>query len=237
MKSSEINPQQFLLLDDEQSSTHKIEKATGQYLIAQLCAIRCLKDCVISDLAMSDASVKFRPKWLQHEDGLQLFAYFQGQLAWQQANITIYGKQHKIPRLQAWYGDPNTAYKYSGLKMQPLAWDPVLKHLKTLCEKTLGVQFNSVLANMYRDGNDSMGMHADNEPELGAEPTIASVSLGQTRRFTFKHQHTKQSVKIDLQHASLLTMAGKTQLFWQHGMNKSRTQTGPRINFTFRYIN
>ncbi|MDT0593381.1 alpha-ketoglutarate-dependent dioxygenase AlkB family protein [Glaciecola petra] len=223
----------MLLLENEQGAN---QEAIDEALITKLCLIKANKECLIADLVLPNAKVDVREKWLSHEDGMSLYAYFYRQLAWQQAHITLYGKQHKIPRLQAWYGDPNTAYKYSGLLMQPLAWDPVLKHLKTLCEETLNVCFNSVLANLYRDGSDSMGMHADDEPELGVNPTIASVSLGQTRRFTFKQKQSKESVKIELQHSSLLTMAGQTQTYWQHGMNKSRTQTGPRINFTFRFV-
>lgn len=236
MHKNEFELQQMLLLENEQGANQAAKQAIDKTLITKLCLIQANWECHISDLLLPNAQVNIRDLWLSHEDGMSLYSYFYRQLAWQQAHITLYGKQHKIPRLQAWYGDPNTAYKYSGLLMQPLAWDPVLKHLKTLCEETLNVRFNSVLANLYRDGMDSMGMHADDEPELGNNPIIASISLGQTRRFTFKHKQSKESVKIELQHSSLLTMAGQTQKFWQHGMNKSRTQTGPRINFTFRFV-
>jgi len=187
-------------------------------------------------LPMQDAHVEYYPTWLSHNHATDLLNYFQTALAWQQPQIQLYGKWHKIPRLQAWYGDPNTEYEYSKLKMTPLPWDERLKKMKQACEQTCQHHFNSVLANMYRDGSDSMGMHADNEPELGNEPVIASVSLGQTRRFSFKHIHTKDTQRIQLEHGSLLIMKGVTQQYWQHGLNKSRTQKGLRMNFTFRNV-
>ncbi|WP_083256797.1 alpha-ketoglutarate-dependent dioxygenase AlkB family protein [Glaciecola punicea] len=187
-------------------------------------------------LAMENAHVEYYPNWLSHKHAKSLMDYFIAQLQWQQPSITLYGQQRLIPRLQAWYGDPDSQYEYSRLVMQPLPWDIRLAKLKQACEQKCRARFNSVLANYYRHGRDSMGMHADNEPELGAQPIIASVSLGQTRRFTFKNIHTKETYKIGLEHGSLLVMKGDTQQYWHHGMNKSRTQTGPRLNFTFRHV-
>lgn len=187
-------------------------------------------------LPMQDAHVEYYPNWLKTKHANDLLHYFVAQLAWQQPSLQLYGKEHKIPRLQAWYGDPNTEYEYSRLKMQPLAWDARLAKMKQACEQKCQVRFNSVLANYYRHGNDSMGMHADNEPELGEQPVIASVSLGQTRRFSFKHNQSKETQRIQLEHGSLLIMKGTTQQHWQHGINKSRTQLGPRLNFTFRWV-
>jgi alkylated DNA repair dioxygenase AlkB len=190
--------------------------------------------CIL--LPMENAQVEYYPNWLSHKHAKHLMDYFVKQLKWQQPKITLYGQERLIPRLQAWYGDPDSQYEYSKLLMQPLAWDPRLAKMKQACEQKCNARFNSVLANYYRNGNDSMGMHADNEPELGTEAIIASVSLGQTRRFTFKNINTKATYKIGLEHGSLLIMKGDTQQYWQHGMNKSRTQTGPRLNFTFRYV-
>lgn len=187
-------------------------------------------------LPMNDAQVEYYPHWLSAKHALDLYRYFSANLAWEQPTIRMYGQERKIPRLQAWYGDANTQYEYSKLKMEPLAWDPRLEKMKQACEQTCKVAFNSVLANYYRNGQDSMGMHADNEPELGPEPIIASVSLGQARRFTFKHNLTKETQKIQLEPGSLLIMKGGTQQHWQHGINKSRTQKGPRVNFTFRWV-
>lgn len=187
-------------------------------------------------LPMQNAQVEYYPNWLTHKHAKHLMSYFTEQLQWQQPSIVLYGQERKIPRLQAWYGDPDSQYEYSKLMMQPLPWDTRLAKLKYACEQKCGAPFNSVLANWYRSGSDSMGMHSDNEPELGHQAVIASVSLGQTRRLTFKNIHTKESHRIGLEHGSLLVMKGDTQQFWQHGLNKSRTQTGARLNFTFRYV-
>lgn len=195
-----------------------------------------VNDCQAIVLDMPGADVTYYPNWLSHKHAKHLMDYFIANLQWQQPSITLYGKQHLIPRLQAWYGDENTAYEYSKLVMQPLQWDTRLEKLKQACERQCNTKFNSALANWYRSGSDSMGMHADNEPELGSQPIIASVSLGQTRRFSFKHLHTKQSQKIGLEHGSLLVMKGDTQQNWHHGINKSKTQLGPRLNFTFRFV-
>ena len=187
-------------------------------------------------LPMQDADVTYFPNWLSHKHAKHLMDYFIAQLQWQQPSITLYGQKRLIPRLQAWYGDPNTQYEYSKLMMVPLPWDSRLLKLKQACEQACDAKFNSVLANYYRHGNDSMGMHSDNEPELGEQPVIASISLGQARRFTFKHSVSKDTQKIQLEHGSLLLMKGATQQYWQHGINKSKTQLGPRLNFTFRYV-
>jgi len=185
---------------------------------------------------MQDAHVEYYPNWLSSKHASHLMQYFIDKLAWYQPSVKLYGKEMKIPRLQAWYGDLDTEYSYSNHTMQPLQWDSRLFKLKQACEAKCQHSFNSVLANYYRHGNDSMGMHADDEPELGLQAVIASVSLGQARRFTFKHIHTKESQRIQLEHGSLLVMKGSTQQFWQHGINKSKTQLGPRLNFTFRQV-
>ncbi|MGK0372407.1 MAG: alkylated DNA repair dioxygenase AlkB [Glaciecola sp.] len=180
-------------------------------------------------LPLENAQVEYYPNWLSHKHAKHLMEYFIAQLQWQQPSILLYGQQRLIPRLQAWYGDPNSQYEYSKLVMEPRPWDTRLAKLKQACEQKCNAPFNSVLANYYRHGSDSMGMHADNEPELGPQPIIASVSLGQTRRFTFKNIHSKETYKIGLEHGSLLIMKGDTQQNWHHG-------TGPRLNFTFRHV-
>ncbi len=187
-------------------------------------------------LPMQNAQVEYYPNWLSHKHAKHLMDYFIKHLKWQQPSINLYGQERLIPRLQAWYGDANTQYEYSKLVMQPLPWDARLLKLKQACEHKCQGKFNSVLANWYRNGVDSMGMHSDNEPELGDHALIASVSLGQTRRFTFKHITSKETHKIQLEHGSLLVMKGDTQQYWQHGINKSRTQLGARLNFTFRHV-
>ncbi|WP_395344900.1 alpha-ketoglutarate-dependent dioxygenase AlkB family protein [Ningiella sp. W23] len=185
---------------------------------------------------MEDADVWYCKSWIKSQQADRLLTYFIEHLQWQQVSIQMFGKSCKVPRLQAWYGDEGSDYAYSGLSMSPLPWESKLKELKKYCELSCQTQFNSVLANYYRDGSDSMGMHSDNEPELGAQPVIASVSLGELRNFDFKHIKTKQKQRLLLEHGSLLIMRGDTQRYWHHGINKSKKLLGPRLNFTFRQI-
>jgi alkylated DNA repair dioxygenase AlkB len=156
--------------------------------------------------------------------------------AWRQEEITVYGKAYLQPRLSAWYGD--LAYSYSGIRLEPLPWTPTLLDIKRRVETLVKHRFNSVLLNYYRDQNDSMGMHSDDEHELGPEPAIASLSLGEERTFLLKHKSRKalKTVKLALAAGSLLLMQGQTQQYWQHGINKERQVCAPRINLTFRSI-
>lgn len=188
------------------------------------------------NIDMPDANVCVYPDWLSQADATEVFDALYNELRWEQQEIVIFGKRHKSPRLQAWHGDKDAVYTYSGLKMSPLPWSKTLSKLKIKCEQVSGSTFNSVLANLYRDGSDSMGLHADNEPELGDAPVIASVSLGATRNLDFVHNSTKQKVRVPLTHGSLMLMQGQTQTHWKHGINKSKRVTMPRINLTFRFI-
>ncbi|WP_250884046.1 alpha-ketoglutarate-dependent dioxygenase AlkB [Glaciecola sp. XM2] len=187
-------------------------------------------------LPMPNAQVYLIENWIKPATADKLFMHFHRALAWEQPSIRLFGKTMKVPRLQAWYGDAEAGYTYSGLKMEPLPWEPQLAKLKSYCEQTCSTSFNSVLANLYRNGSDSMGLHADDEPELGRHPVIASVSFGQTRRFDFKHKQTKEKVSVDLNHGSLLIMRGETQDYWQHGINKTKRIDKARLNFTFRFV-
>jgi len=159
-------------------------------------------------------------------------------IEWESKKVFLFGKWVNQPRLMAWYGDQNAVYTYSGLKNNPKPWNDVLTLVRQNLQDTLGVNFNSVLCNLYRDGNDSMGWHQDNEPELGAEPVIASVSLGATRRFRLRHKFNKaiKPISIDLEHGSLLVMQGKTQEYWQHQIPKTKRSVNSRINLTYRNI-
>lgn len=160
------------------------------------------------------------------------------EIDWRQEYITLFGKTHKQPRLVAWYGDPDAHYTYSGKTYQPLPWNSALLDLKKLAEQVSGSSFNSVLLNYYRDGRDSMGLHADDEPELGPEPVIASLSLGATRTLYFRHRSRKElaTVNVPLPSGSLLVMRGETQRNWKHGIRKVARPCGPRVNLTFRHI-
>jgi alkylated DNA repair dioxygenase AlkB len=156
---------------------------------------------------------------------------------WQQDNITIFGKTYKQPRLTALYANNSKPYSYSNITMQPTLFTKELQDIKLDIEKTVNHKFTSVLLNLYRNGNDSNGWHADNEKELGLNPVIASLSLGETRPFHFKHRDIKeQRHKINLTHGSLLIMKGNMQHHWLHQIAKTKTIIDERINLTFRTI-
>jgi alkylated DNA repair dioxygenase AlkB len=157
---------------------------------------------------------------------------------WRQETITLWGQSHLQPRLSAWYGDPQAIYTYSGMTLTPLPWTPLLSATRASVEGLAGHRFNSVLLNYYRDQNDSMGYHSDDEPELGDQPVIASLSLGAERPFLLKPKAggAARAVKLVLKSGSLLVMQGNTQRNWKHGIAKERHPCGPRINLTFRAI-
>ena len=152
--------------------------------------------------------------------------------------IVVWGKSFSQPRLIAWYGDEGNDYTYSGIHMNPLPWTPELLDLKVRVEAVSGESFNSVLLNYYRDHRDSMGMHSDDEPELGKRPIIASLSLGEERTVIFKHKLRKdlKPVRMRLESGSLLLMKGQTQQYWKHGIGKESQPCGSRVNLTFRRI-
>ena len=166
-------------------------------------------------------------------------AYFQklfGQLDWQQEELFIYGRRLKVPRLMAWYGDDDAHYRYSGVDHLPQTWTEDLLAIKNDVDERCGQSFNSVLANLYRNGQDSMGCHADNEKELGLNPIIASLSFGDSRFLRFRHNKTRQKLEVELAHGDLLLMAGDLQHNWRHELPKSKKTKLPRINLTFRRI-
>jgi len=153
---------------------------------------------------------------------------------WRQDSIVVYGKRHLQPRLSAWHGEKG--YRYSGLTLAPLPFTPLLDTIRRAAQDATGHDYNSVLLNYYRDGGNSMGMHSDDEPELGPAPAIASVSFGATRNFILRHKTTKETVKLPLGDGSLLFMGGALQAHWLHGINKTSRTIGARLNLTFRKI-
>ncbi len=157
---------------------------------------------------------------------------------WRSETITLWGKQHQQPRLSAWYGDIDAQYSYSGIHLTPLPWSSLLATIKAAVETATAHRFNSVLLNYYRDHRDSMGFHSDDEPELGPQPAIASLSFGAARHFSLKHQSDKRipTRKLLLEDGNLLLMAGDMQKNWLHGINKQTQACGARINLTFRQI-
>jgi alkylated DNA repair dioxygenase AlkB len=153
---------------------------------------------------------------------------------WRADTVVVYGKRYLQPRLTAWYGD--ASYTYSGLTLHPLPPTALLRDLHAAVERLTGHRYNSVLLNYYRDGADSMGMHSDDERELGPQPVIASLSFGASRTFILRHKRSKRTVKLDLPDGSLLLMAGDLQKNWLHGINKTAKPLGPRVNLTFRWM-
>lgn len=153
---------------------------------------------------------------------------------WRAESITLWGKRFLQPRLTAWHGD--AGYTYSGLTLTARPFTPLLAEIKQAVEEASGRSFNSVLLNFYRNERDSMGMHSDDEAELGPAPAIASVSFGATRTFILRHKRNKRSIKLDLTDGSMLLMTGATQSNWSHGINKQTRPCGARVNLTFRFI-
>ncbi len=157
-------------------------------------------------------------------------------LAWQTEHIFMFGRSVQVPRLMCWYGDPDAVYCYSGVRHTPSPWTTGLKTIKHDIEAVCQTSFNSVLANLYRNGQDSMGCHADNEKELGRNPMIASLSLGDSRLFRLQHNRRRQKIDLILEHGDLLIMSGVLQHHWKHSLPKTRQVKTERINLTFRQI-
>ena len=158
------------------------------------------------------------------------------EVPWSQHSITLFGKEVPEPRLSAWIADPGMPYLYSGRRREPLPWTATLDEIRARAETIARTRFNSVLANLYRDGNDAMGWHADDEPELGPTPVIASVSLGAERRFDLRHNVSGDTVNALLPHGSLLVMSGDSQHAWKHRIARTTRVGAPRINLTFRSV-
>lgn len=171
-------------------------------------------------------------------DAVHYFSCLTQSVKWQQSEIRIAGKMIKIPRLNAWYGDPEAKYQYSGTWFEPIPWTKDLAKICSYLEQLTHFKFNSCLANLYRDGNDSVAWHADNEPQLGKNPAIASVSFGETRRFQLKHRTDKSIARLDLDlpDNSLLLMSGELQHHWIHQVPKTRKPCSARLNLTFRHV-
>jgi len=190
------------------------------------------------DLINHDGVVTCWQQLLPEDEADLLFEELLAECPWRQESITVYDQRHLQPRLTAWFGDYGVSADGGYQKLyQTVAFTPRLLALKAKIELMTGYHFNCVLANLYRDGQDSVGYHADNERILGVNPVIASYSLGETRRFILKHNQDKlQKVTCDLQHNSLLLMHGALQHHWQHTITKTKRHLAPRINLTFRLI-
>jgi alkylated DNA repair dioxygenase AlkB len=188
-------------------------------------------------LNLPDAEIMYYPHFFDKPEADHIFAQLNNEIPWQEDTIRVFGKEYQQPRLTALFGNEGKSYSYSNIKMEPHLWSPLLQKIKLVVEKSTNTKFTSVLLNLYRDGKDSNGWHADNEKELGLNPIIASLSFGAERVFQLKHNSIiglKQN--IILEHGSLLLMKGKTQHFWKHQIPKTSKNIGPRINLTFRVI-
>lgn len=164
-----------------------------------------------------------------------LLTQLQTEIPWQQDRIRVYGREHALPRLQSWHGDAGCHYSYSGSPLTARPWTHHLQQLRYWLNAQLGTEFNAVLCNLYRDGQDHMGWHSDDEPELGRAPRIASLSFGQERDFALRRRgESRQSGCLPLAHGSLLDMQAGMQALWQHSVPVRKGRPGIRINLTFR---
>jgi alkylated DNA repair dioxygenase AlkB len=190
----------------------------------------------VSNLLPKDGMVNYYGKVLASKEADQYFNSLTQNILWENDEVIIFGKHIVTKRKVAWYGDSDCSYTYSNTTKQALAWTKELSHLKQIVEELAETKFNSCLLNLYHNGNEGMGWHSDDEKLLGKNNTIASLSFGAERNFSFKHKHTKQIVSLVLEHGSLLIMKDATQTNWLHSLPKSKSVTQPRINLTFRTI-
>ena len=186
---------------------------------------------------LPDANVCYYPEFIKVDQANLYFQKLLHGLQWKSYPIKIFGKEYVQPRLVALYGDEGLEYSYSGTTLETLGWIKELDEIKEKIENIVETSFNTVLANLYRDGNDSNGWHADNEPSLGKNPIIASMSLGAPRKFKLKHiKNSKVNLDLLLEHGSLLVMAGTTQHYYKHQIPKTKKEVAERINLTYRTL-
>jgi alkylated DNA repair dioxygenase AlkB len=192
---------------------------------------------IVNRILLENAELYHIPGFLPPEESLRLRVFLYRSLYWRQDSITLFGKKVQQPRLTAWYGEPKLYYTYSGLCLETIPWTSTLLALRDQVE-ALGIgKYNAVLLNYYRNGNDSMGYHSDDEPELGINPIIAILSLGQTRKLQMKKKKSSdRSLNFVLQNGDLFIMAGATQHYWYHQIPKTPSARSPRLSLTFRNI-
>lgn len=189
-------------------------------------------------LALPEAEVRHHAHAFEPPEADRLERRLRAEIPWTQHRVRIAGREIPCPRLSAWLGEPHACYGYSGQRLTPAPWTPALLEVRARVAELTGVEFDGVLANLYRDGDDAMGWHSDDERELGPRPVIASVSFGATRRFLLRHRTRKalRTCELALAHGSLLVMAGTTQARWKHRVPRTARPVGPRINLTFRRL-
>lgn len=186
---------------------------------------------------LPDAQLIYYPNFFEAAEANSLFTYLKNEIPWQHDQIKVFGKIYDQPRLTALFADNKKSYSYSNITMHPHAFEGELLAIKEKVEKVAELKFTTCLLNLYRNGQDSNGWHADDEKELGEFPQIASVSFGATRKFKMRRKDNhKEKFEINLNKGSLLLMLGKTQAFWQHQIPKTKKVINERINLTFRII-
>ncbi|UJH92405.1 alpha-ketoglutarate-dependent dioxygenase AlkB [Antarcticibacterium sp. 1MA-6-2] len=191
----------------------------------------------VKTLPLVDAEIFYYENFIPQEEAQVIYSHLLKTLDWEQHQIKIFGRILPQPRLTALYAETEKPYTYSGLTLNPLKFPAELKDLQQKLERLTGEHFSHCLANLYRTGSDSMGLHSDDEKELGENPIIASISLGSLRKFRLKHKTDKnQKYELELSSGSLLLMQGSTQHFWKHEIPKTKKEVSPRINLTFRRI-
>jgi len=171
---------------------------------------------------------------LDADEESRFFSKLFESIPWRHDEAVMFGKRIVTARKVAWYGDRDFSYTYSGTTKAALPWTPELAELKARVEGLSGDEFNSCLLNLYHDGGEGMGWHSDDERSLGRDSSIASLSLGVERKFSFRHKETRETLSMMLERGSLLLMKGSTQTHWQHCVPKTKKVTTPRINLTFR---
>ncbi|MBV8254568.1 MAG: alpha-ketoglutarate-dependent dioxygenase AlkB [Chitinophaga sp.] len=189
------------------------------------------------EIILEHGILVYYPQFFTPQESNQFYHNLVDTSAWKQESMRMYGREVLFPRLMAWYGDASSAYSFSGKTFVPQPWTDTLLAIRNRVSPIAAATFNSVLLNYYRNGNDSMGWHADDEPELGQHPVIASVNFGAARRFLLRYKvdHSRKQ-EILLQHGSLLIMKGELQHYWEHHVPKTSKPVAGRINLTFRYI-
>lgn len=188
-------------------------------------------------ITLPDGEMDFYPQFFSARESDTYLQTLMDTLAWKQESLKLYGKEVPFPRLMAWYGNAGTAYKFSGNTFITDPMTPELTEIKDRISPFSAQTFNSVLANLYRNGNDAMGWHADDEPELGKNPVIASVNFGATRKFRLRYKSDhRQTYELALTHGSLLVMKGTLQEYWEHQIPKTKLPLSERINLTYRHI-
>ena len=183
------------------------------------------------------SDVWFIPAYVQSDEADRLFDYLRELPGWRQDVIRLYGRTHKVPRLHRWFAESHQPYRWSGIEMHPEPFPGQLHGTLQRIRTESAVPFNTALGNLYRTGSDSVSWHSDDEPDLGPNPVIASLSLGATRRFLLRRKlNHSESLSFDLSHGSLLWMSGATQALWEHSLPKTQRKVELRINLTFRAI-